>query len=280
MDDQARYSAALLSGRETLFHIARRSGFRTAAVMPAITFDWPEAQYMGFDTVLAAADLGYRGKSFNWVTMPDQFTLAALDHLLRSEQDERPLFAQVALISSHAPWVPVPEILDWETVGDGHVFDAAATSGDPPEVVWRDRGRVRAQYRLAIDYALATVFDYAARQADDPPLMIIVGDHQAAGFIALDDRPDVPIHVVGPHDLVRRFETEGWSDGLIPAPNPAPVPMDRMRDMILRSYSTGAGVEAGFPSDRARKKKAGPKSDSTAARFALASPSKPVSKTR
>jgi len=244
VDDQTRYSAALASGRETLFQIAARSGFRTAAVMPAITLEWPEAKFMGFDTVLAAADLGYRGKPFNWVTMPDQFTLAALDRLLRREQDDRSLFAQVALISSHAPWVPVPEILDWERLGDGRVFDAAATSGDPPEVVWRDRDRVRAQYRLAIDYALTTVFDYAARHAETPPLMIIVGDHQAAGFIALDERSDVPIHVVGPAHLVQRIRGEGWSDGLIPEPDAAVVPMDRMRDMILRSFSTGAKVVA------------------------------------
>ncbi len=123
IDDQARYGAALASGRETLFHIAARSGFRTAAVMPAITLEWPESAFMGFETVLAAADLGYRGKPFNWVTMPDQFTLAALDRLLRSGGDERPLFAQVALVSSHAPWVPVPTLLDWDALGDGRVFD-------------------------------------------------------------------------------------------------------------------------------------------------------------
>ena len=46
--------------------------------MPAITLAWPEAGYFGYDRVLAAHDLGYRGLPFNWVTMPDQFTLAAL----------------------------------------------------------------------------------------------------------------------------------------------------------------------------------------------------------
>jgi hypothetical protein len=37
--------------------------------------------------------------------------------------------------------------------------------GDPPDVVWRDRDRVRDQYRQAVDYALTVVFDYAARHA-------------------------------------------------------------------------------------------------------------------
>jgi hypothetical protein len=61
--------------------LAQGAGFRTAAVMPQITLPWPEAALMGFDTVLAAADLGYRGLPFNWVTMPDQFTLAAFERM-------------------------------------------------------------------------------------------------------------------------------------------------------------------------------------------------------
>jgi hypothetical protein len=49
---------------------------------------------------------------------------------------------------------------------------------------------------------LRVVFDYAARHAADPPLIFVVGDHQAAGFVALDERPDVPVHVIGPEALV------------------------------------------------------------------------------
>jgi hypothetical protein len=240
IDDQTRYGAALASGRETLFHIAGRSGFRTAAVMPAITLDWPESARMGFDTVLAAKDLGYRGEPFNWVTMPDQFTLAALDRLLRAGTHDEPLFAQVALVSSHAPWVPVPQLLDWDALGDGTVFNAVATSGDPPEVVWRDRDRVRAQYRLAVDYALSTVLDYAARHADDPPLLVVIGDHQAAGFVALDDRPDVPVHVIGPADLVARTADWGFTPGLLPEATGPLRPMAELRDLFIRTFSSDA----------------------------------------
>jgi hypothetical protein len=239
IDDQTRYGAVLASGRETLFHIAARSGFRTAAVMPAITLDWPESARMGFGTVLAAKDLGYRGQPFNWVTMPDQFTLAALDRLLRTGAQDAPLFAQVALVSSHAPWVPVPSLLDWDSLGDGTVFDAVATSGDPPEVVWRDGDRVRAQYRLAIDYALSTVFDYAARHAGDPPLMLVLGDHQAAGFVALDERPDVPVHLIGPTHLVERAADWGWTPGLVPEATVPVRPMAELRDLFIRTFSTG-----------------------------------------
>lgn len=237
ISDQARHGALLASGRKGLFHHAQAAGFRTAAVMPAITRPWPEAGTMGFDRVLGAADLGYRGQPFNWVTMPDQFTLAALDRLLRNEAPRPRLFAQVALISSHAPWVPVPRLLDWDRLGDGSVFDGMAASGDPPETVWRDPARVRRQYAEAIDYSLRVVMDYARRHAEDPPLMIVLGDHQTAPGIALDQRPDVPIHVIGPAGLVERSAAWGLTPGLVPARDASVLPMDQMRDLILRGFT-------------------------------------------
>ena len=239
VDGQTRYSAVLASGRQTLYHLAARAGFHTAAVMPQITLDWPESSVMGFETILAAADLGYEGKNFNWVTMPDQFVFLAMDRLLREAYpDGRPFFIQVATASSHAPWVPVPEMVDWDEIGGGRIFDPMATAGDPPDVVWRDHDRVREQYRLAVDYALQVVFSYAARHAEDPPLMIVLGDHQAAGFVALDERRDVPLHVIGPSHLVARAAADwGLAPGMIPPENGAVVPMDRMRDRILQSFS-------------------------------------------
>lgn len=238
IDNQVRYAAALSSGRETLFHYAANNGFRTAAVMPQITLDWPESETMGFETVLTFDELGYEGLPFNWVTMPDQFTLSAMDRLLRDGSDARPLFAQVALISSHAPWLPVPEILAWEDMGDGTIFDEIAASGDPPEVVWRDRERVRFQYRLAVDYALQSVFEYAALHAEDPPLMIVIGDHQAVEFIGLDARRDVPIHIIGPEYLVTPLSELAPHGGLLPGDDVPVIPMDRVRDILLNAYST------------------------------------------
>ena len=43
IDNQGRYRALLASPRRTLLHLAQAAGWRTAAVMPAITLAWPEA---------------------------------------------------------------------------------------------------------------------------------------------------------------------------------------------------------------------------------------------
>jgi hypothetical protein len=235
--DQTRHSAALASGRRALFHIAQDAGFRTAAVMPAITLAWPESARMGFDEVHDAAALGYAGQPFNWVTMPDQFTLAQAERLF---DRDGPWFAQIALISSHAPWVPVPELVDWEALGDGRIFDQWATKGDAPEVVWRDTDRIRAQYRKAIDYSLRTAMAWAARQAGgDAPLMLILGDHPPAGFVALDETRAVPAHLIGPPDLVERAAAWGWTEGLLPDEAKPVLPMEGMRDRWLSAYSSG-----------------------------------------
>ncbi|RJE80281.1 sulfatase-like hydrolase/transferase [Paracoccus sp. JM45] len=238
--DQTRYQASIASGRQTLFHHAQRGGFYTAAIMPAITRAWPEGLTMGFDEIFADGDLGYQGLPFNWITMPDQFTLTALDRIRNAQP--RPVFAEVALISSHAPWVPVPQMVDWDQVGDGTIFSDMAQAGDSPKEVWRDRDRVRSQYRDAIDYTLQAVMEYAGRQGRNAPLMVLVGDHQAATSIGLDDRRQVPIHIIGPAALVDLTADWGLTSGLIPPDDAAPLPMDQMRDNLLRSFSLPVDV--------------------------------------
>lgn len=236
--DQLRYQALLASGREGLFHIAQRAGFVTGAVMPAITMDWPEGEKMGFDHIFPAAELGYKGLPFNWVTMPDQYTLSAFDRLMAPVAEGR-RFSQVVLISSHAPWVPVPRLVPWEEVGDGRIFDAMAQEGDPPAVVWRDRDRVRDQYRQSVAYSVEVVLDWLARM--DPermPLTFVLGDHQAAGFVAGEDRLDVPLHVIGPAALVERAAAWGFAPGLVPPQEVTALPMEAMRDRIVATYST------------------------------------------
>lgn len=246
-DDQARYGAMLASPRQTLFHLASGAGYRTGAVMPAITLPWPEGPLIGFERILNAADLEYKGAPFNWVTMPDQYTLSAYPDLLGA--DPRPDFLQIALISSHAPWVPVPEMIDWDRVGDGRIFDQWALSGDSPRVVWKDRDRVRDQYRMAIDYALQAVFSYVARRGDAPPrdmpLVMVLGDHPPAGFVSQIDSGAVPIHMIGPADVIARLDGWGFTPGLVPDDTTPHWPMESFRDRFIDVFTSAPEARGG-----------------------------------
>ena len=87
-----------------------------------------------------------------------------------------------------------------------------------------------------MDYSLRVVMDYALIHAGDPPLMIVLGDHQPTPWVAGNDRPDVAIHLIGPAHLVDRAADWGLSPGLIPPTGNPALPMDRMRDLILRGF--------------------------------------------
>ncbi len=231
VDNQIRYAALLSSPRQTLWQIAAAAGYRTVAVMPQITMAWFEGERLGFETRLAAADMEYKGPAFNWITMPDQYTLATFPRLLGD--DPRPLFGTVVLVSSHAPWVPVPEPIPWSEVGDGTVFARFTVAAPTPREVWADNDRVRDQYRRAIDYSLQVLFDWAARQGPDGPLLVVVGDHPAAGFVSGVGSHDVPIHLIGPAVALQPFAGWGWTEGAVPAPGLAVWPMEAFRDRFL-----------------------------------------------
>ena len=242
--DQGRYKAMLASGRKSLFHLAQEAGFRTNAVMPAITLAWPESGLMGFDQVFPAADIPYQGAPFNWVTMPDQFTLAAYPALLGA--DTRPQFTQIALISSHAPWVPIPPVIAWGDVGNGEVFSQWATTGPTPREVWKDHDRVREQYRKAVDYTLQVTFEHVAQLGPDAPLVFVIGDHQPAGFVAQVDSKDVAVHLIAPPDLVARTAHWDWTPGLIPDAQTPVWRMDAFRNRFIDAFTSDKLAAKGF----------------------------------
>ncbi|MDQ0137998.1 hypothetical protein J2T08_005942 [Neorhizobium galegae] len=240
VNNQGRYDRMVTSERTTLNNLFGTSGWRTTAVMPAITLDWPEAGYFGYDSIHAAAGLGYRGKPFNWVTMPDQFTLEAFERLERQARDKpghKPVMAEMALISSHAPWTPIPSLVPWDKVGDGAVFNAQAESGDPPSVVWADPNRVRAQYLTSIDYTLETLGSYMARYGRNT-LFILLGDHQPASIVTGEGASrDVPMHIVtGNPDLLKRLDRWNWQKGMIPQPSTPVYRMDEFRRKLVESF--------------------------------------------
>ncbi len=240
VDNQARYDRLMISQRKSLNRLFQKAGWQTAAIMPAITMDWPEADYFGYDRVFAAKDLGYKGKPFNWITMPDQYSLAAFDRLVRqpARKEGNPVMAEMALVSSHAPWTPVARLIDWKSVGDGTVFNEQATSDQSPKVVWADRDNIRDHYIRTIDYSIQTLGDYVSRFGDDA-IFIILGDHQPAPLITGEKASRaVPVHIISrDQTLVGRFEGEGFSRGMTPAKAAPVLPMDSMRKRLVRLFS-------------------------------------------
>ncbi|WP_348761297.1 sulfatase-like hydrolase/transferase [uncultured Salinisphaera sp.] len=235
-NNQSRYDTMIQSDRASLNRLFREAGWTTIAAVPAIVEDWPEADYFGFDAVYDARRLGYRGRRFNWVTMPDQFTLNRVRQIV-GELDQ-PAMVEASLISSHAPWTPIPHLVDWEAIDDGHIFDPQALAGDSPQTVWADPARVRRQYLKSIDYVWATLGQYMRRYGDDT-VFIILGDHQAAPIVSGARRDyRVPITVVAADPSVMdRLDDKYWQPGLVPDESLAARGMDQFREAFTRAMS-------------------------------------------
>ncbi|MES2603319.1 MAG: hypothetical protein V4603_00170 [Pseudomonadota bacterium] len=238
INSQVRYDTLMMSERPTLNRLFKRAGWRTVAAMPAISMAWPEGEYFGYDHIYDSINSGYEGLPFNWVTMPDQYVLSALQAHERSSA-HTPVMAEIALISSHAPWTPTPSLVPWDAVGDGTIFNAQTQAGPDVEAVWQDTALIREQYRKSIEYVINNLASYAIQYGDDDLVMIILGDHQPAPLVAGDTgNADVPVHIIARDPAVFDAIADWqWSEGLLPAADAPVWRMDSLRDRIIQAFS-------------------------------------------
>jgi hypothetical protein len=250
VDGQQRFHDVVNSDRLTLNKAFRREGWRTVGVMPAWTTDWPEEPFYGYDQVYDSRHLGYRGPGFSFAPVPDQFTLEAFERLERSKPDRPPLMAQIVLVSSHAPWTPLPHIVGWDDLGDGSVFAPMAGRNYPTDVILtRNPAGVRADYRSSVEYTLNSLISYVQRYGDDRLVLVFLGDHQPAPVVVgRDASKDVPITIVSrDRAVLDRVAGWGWQDGLRPAPNSPVWPMDAFRDRFLAAFGSQIAGPAPVP---------------------------------
>jgi hypothetical protein len=238
INNQQRYNKLVTTDRVTLNRLFGRAGWRTVAVMPALTRAWPEGAFYGSDRIYGTHDLGYQGPSFAWAPMPDQYALAAFQRLERANPDHPPVMAEIPLISSHAPWAPIPQMIDWDDVGNGSVFDPMPAAGNRPGVVWRDAARVRTEYARSIQYTLTALISYLHEYGDDDLVLVFLGDHQPAPIVTgTEAGRDVPITIVAKDPAVLdRISGWGWTDGLKPDPGAPVWPMNDFRDRFLTAF--------------------------------------------
>lgn len=214
IDTNLEYRAYLRSDLDTLPQILRRGGHETSLFMPGIQRYWPESRLLRFDHVHTASDLNYDGVRFGYFGIPDQFTLERIPGLISKD---RPNFVQVALISSHYPFRPIPPFIeDRGRILDGTVWaPAAEAAGSFTQADWADPAD---GYIAGAAYSLRAALDFAERHTQPEDLVIILGDHQPWSVVSgnLGGRA-APIHVIsGRKDLIACFQADGYRPGLAP----------------------------------------------------------------
>jgi hypothetical protein len=242
INNEQRYRSLVSGERTTLAGAFHRADWRTVGVEPGVTFAWPEGEFYGYDTVYDSHTLGYRGPPFSWATMPDQYTMEQFQRAEHGKAGRDPLMAEITLVSSHTPWAPIPELIDWSQVGDGSIYGPMKQAGNSPGDVWGDPAKVRTEYRRSIEYTINTLISYVETYGDENLVFVVLGDHQPAPMITGDNASrDVPITIVA-HDraVLDRITGWGWADGLKPAPQSPVWPMNEFRDRFLTAFGPQA----------------------------------------
>jgi hypothetical protein len=239
---QWRYDQLVASDRFTLSQAFKRAGWRTVDDVPANNRDWPQGSFYGYDKVYDQRNLGYLGPTFAYAPMPDQYVLLALQRLELARRDRPPVFAEVDMVSSHAPWTRIPELIDWGDVGDGSVFNSIPAGEVSTAALWSDHDQVREAYGRSIDYSLNTLVSFVQHYGDDNLVLVVLGDHQPSTVVTglgPDLSHDVPISIIA-HDpaVLDQITGWGWEDGLRPSPQAPVWPMNAFRDRFLSAFGT------------------------------------------
>jgi hypothetical protein len=244
--NQARHDALMASDRLTLVSAFAKANWRTVAVMPGTTGEWPEARFYGHQRVYDFPALGYHGPDLGWASVPDQYTMSAFERAEHGQPDRPPVFGEIALASSHAPWPLIPPVIGWDQVGDGSVFQSL-TTGEPRDAVWaKGTDAVRSAYGRSIAYSLQTLVSWVQSSGDDDLVLIVLGDHQAAPMIIGPDAGyDVPVSIITrDQGVLDRVAGWGWEDGLRPSPQAPVWPMEDFRDHFLTTFGPGPAPQS------------------------------------
>ena len=234
-----RYDQVVKKSRVTLTRAFKRAGWRAVGAMPGNRRAWPEGSTLyRYDRVYDRRNFGYRGPSFGLPPMPDQYTLLALQRRELAKRRRPPLFAEVDLISSHAPWTRIPPLISWDDVGDGSIFDHI--TAEESAGLFGDADEARAAYAHSIEYSLSTLFSFVRRYGDDDLVLVVLGDHQPATVITGEDAShDVPVSVIA-HDpeVIHQIAGWRWQDGMSPSPRAPVWPMAAFRDRFLTTFGS------------------------------------------
>jgi hypothetical protein len=241
VDGQRRYDQLVENDRLTLTRAFKRAGWRAVGAMPGNRRAWSVGStFYHYDRVYDRRNFGYRGPGFGVPPMPDQYTLLALQRRELAKRHRPPIFAEVDLISSHAPWTRIPRFISWDDVGDGSIFHRLPAEKSTKASLFGDAERARAAYAHSIEYSLNTIFSFVQRYGNDDLVLVVLGDHQPATVVTgYGASHDVPISVIARDPKVMDQITGWrWQDGMSPSPNAPVWPMAAFRDRFLGAFGS------------------------------------------
>lgn len=239
LSDPMRHDVLLTTQRPTLVSAFSRHGYRTFGLYPALSWEWPERAFYGFDVFIERRDLGYRGPSLGFWEVPDQFTAARFEQLHPRTVGQPPRFVFFPTITNHLPFSPVPPFQpDWPTVLTSQPFDAADTARAlQAKPQWLD---MVPDYLASVNYTYRWLGSWLRQPEPREAVFVLVGDHQPAANITGEGASwDVPVHIVTrDRALLERFVAQGFAWGMEP-PRPTIGALHKLTDIMLDVFDGG-----------------------------------------
>jgi hypothetical protein len=242
VSDQLEYGILLDQNPSTMAGFFRSAGYETILLEPGTTSRFPEPATYGFERTYNAWDFDYRGPSFSWVPMPDQYVL---DFLRRREivHRSKPIFVECVLVSSHAPWNVQPPLVEVgegagvEGLENGAIYGRLSPVFFP--ITWTNLGDAGEAYLHAIRYDLTVLERFIEHSLPEGALVIVLGDHQPVAAVAGSASHAVPVHVMSQDgSLTARFEARGYTRGWRPQRDGAAPGMETFLPTLLDSLSS------------------------------------------
>ncbi|HVW46551.1 MAG TPA: hypothetical protein VHA76_05830, partial [Solirubrobacterales bacterium] len=243
VDSLRRYGQLLPERRFTLASAFNRAGWRTVDDVPSNDRPWPEGKaFYHWDKIYNRNQVGYRGPTFSYASMPDQYIYSALQRLELGRAYRRPLFAEVDTVSSHQPWNRVPVEIGWNEVGDGSIYDDLPNHYEGGSFLsyWADAPRVQANYGRSIVYTIDTLTSFIRRYGRKNLVVIELGDHQPRNPVTGERAGhQVPISIIS-HDpkVLKAIAGWGWNPGLKPRKDAPVWPMSSFRDKFFDAFDS------------------------------------------
>ncbi len=185
--------------------------------------DWKD--YYGYDEYLIEGGMGWEGPFISFGNMSDQYFLDFLGRRYTGKSD--PLFVTALMVSSHVPFVRIPEYFpDWDRLGDGTIYNTEGIRRFNNN--WLTGSEYPEGYVYSIEYALKVILGYLDNYVDEDALVIIVGDHQPRTPISENTATSgVPIHFLSrTPEVLEPLYSEGLSEGFVPGDGTPLSPME------------------------------------------------------
>lgn len=211
-----------------LVRLFQKQGYETAALQPPVRSrpGLPVDNPYGFHRTFYFQDLDYRGPSYGWGIVPDQYSLSVA-HDRFVDPATGPFFLFFETVTPHGPWTdPPPPLQNTAAARVRTAPSAGSTAVDlpilsiprtgTPSPSWSNAESSIERLLHHVQYDWDVLSTYLRTQAPSHSLVVVLGDHQP--YVANDRSTATPLHVLSPDEtLVRRFEKYGLTPGLRPS---------------------------------------------------------------